>query len=212
MILPVDQGYFQMDVLVLGALAAVAFIGLFLFVTYPKASGNRFGIGHKRGPFPAAAHTASLGDSASQLRHVMAATFYKKKVMNKSEYKVFKVVESEIHAQRNGCRVLSQTSLGEIVGTDNEKAFASVNSKRVDILIIGPYGDPLAAIEYQGSGHHQGSAAARDAIKREALRKAGVHFLEVLENHTAEEITHLVRRLFQQPEPARPAFSPKTPV
>ena len=56
------------------------------------------------------------------------------------------------------------------------------------------------------------SKAARDAIKREALRKAGVHFLEVLENHTAEEITHLVRRLFQQPEPARPAFSPKTPV
>jgi len=30
------------------------------------------------------------------------------------------------------------------------------------------------ALEYQGSGHHNGScAAARDAVKKEALRKAG---------------------------------------
>ena len=122
----------------------------------------------------------------------MAASFYKKKVMSKAEYKVFKVVETEIRARRDGCRVLSQTSLGEIIGSDSEKAFYSVNSKRVDILIMGPYGDPIAAIDYQGSGHHQGSAAARDAIKREALRKAGVHFVEILENHSVDEIALLV--------------------
>ncbi|MEP7348782.1 MAG: hypothetical protein ABI668_02385 [Sphingorhabdus sp.] len=29
------------------------------------------------------------------------------------------------------------------------------------------------AIEYQGSGHHQGTAAARDAVKKEALRGSG---------------------------------------
>ncbi len=127
----------------------------------------------------------------------MAAAFYKKKVMSKAEYKVFRIVESEINALRNGCRVLSQTSLGEIVGSDNEKAFASINSKRVDILIMDRFGEPLAAVEYQGGGHHQGSAAARDAIKREALRKAGVQFFEVDESHTAEEIGLLVRKLFQ---------------
>ncbi len=141
-----------------------------------------------------------MGDSASQLRHTMAASFFKKKVMSKDEYKVYKIVESEVRALRNGCRVLSQTSLGEIIGSDSPKAFSSINSKRVDILIMSPYGEPVAAIEYQGSGHHQGTAAARDAIKKEALRKAGVHFVEILKDHSREEIAHFVRRIFRSTE------------
>jgi hypothetical protein len=196
MMIQVDDRYFQPDVLILGALTAVAFIGLFLFATHKERSRSRSRNWRQRGSFSAIVST-SVGDSASQLRHVMAAAFYKKKVMSKAEYRVFRIVESEINALRNGCRVLSQTSLGEIVGSDNEKAFASINSKRVDILIMDRFGDPLAAVEYQGGGHHQGSAAARDAIKREALRKAGVQFFEVDENHTAEEIAVLVRKLFQ---------------
>ena len=139
---------------------------------------------------------SSVGDPANQLRHVMSASFYKKKVMSKDEYKVFKIVETEVQSLRNGCRVLSQTSLGEIIGSDDKKAFASINSKRVDILIMGPYGEPMAAIEYQGAGHHQGMAAARDAIKREALRRAGVQFVEILDGHSPSEISQLVRRVF----------------
>ncbi len=143
---------------------------------------------------------SGTGDSASQLRHVMAASFFKKKVMSRDEYKVYKIVETEVRALRNGCRVLSQTSLGEIIGSDSKKAFDSINSKRVDILIMGPYGDPIAAVEYQGAGHHQGTAAARDAIKREALRKAEVHFIEILDDHSPEEIARLIRRVFRSQE------------
>ena len=41
-------------------------------------------------------------------------------------------------------------------------------------------------IEYQGSGHHLsgGAAAARDAVKKEALRKAGIGYHEVVAGHT----------------------------
>jgi hypothetical protein len=126
----------------------------------------------------------------------MAAEFYKKKVMSRAEYRVFRIVEAELQSRNNGCRVLAQTSLGEIIRSDNDKAFASINSKRVDILIIGRNGDPLAAIEYQGGGHHQGSAAARDAIKKEALRRAGIRWLEVSEDDTDQDITNLVGKLF----------------
>lgn len=199
--------YLSLEVLVLCGLAAVSAICVFVVIG-PQIKGIRISFpgrfDQKRKPAFAVVGTSSLGDSASQLRHVMAASFYKKKVMSKAEYKVFKVVESEIQARRDGCRVLSQTSLGEIIGSDSEKAFYSVNSKRVDILIMGPYGDPIAVLEYQGSGHHQGSAAARDAIKREALRKAGVHFVEILENHSVDEIALLVRRIFQTPDFSRP--------
>jgi hypothetical protein len=194
------DGRYSLEILVLGALAAVAFIALFLYVAHPYLGrGHRVVRWGKRKPFAVVQDGSALGDSASQLRHVMGASFYKKKIMSKGEYKVFKIIESEIQTLRNGCRVLSQTSLGEIIGSENQKAFASINSKRVDILVIGPYGDPVAAIEYQGGGHHQGTSAARDAIKKEALRKAGVQFLEIVETHSTEEITQLVRKLFQQP-------------
>lgn len=208
MVVSVGDGQLTLDVLFLGALVAVAVFALLKHLVFPRRSWRpRYSKFPRRNFYVVPESTSSLGDSSDQLRHVMGATFFKKKVMSKSEYKIFRIVESEISALRNGCRVLSQTSLGEIIGSDNKKAFASINSKRVDILIIGPYGDPVAAVEYQGGGHHQGSSAARDAVKKEALRKAGVHFVEVDDGHSPEEITHLVRRLFQSPS-ERPGDSP----
>lgn len=54
------------------------------------------------------------------------------------------------------------------------------------------------AIEYQGSGHYQNDAAARGAVKREALRKAGVGYLEVFPNESVEQIRrHLLEYLGQ---------------
>ncbi|MGE0500762.1 MAG: DUF2726 domain-containing protein [Rhizobiaceae bacterium] len=162
---------------------------------------RRFGPRDRRRNDFGSRSATGLGDAADQLRHVMGASFYKKKVMSRSEYRVFRIVEAEMQAMRSGCRVLSQTSLGEIIGSDDRNAFSSINSKRVDILIVGPFGDPVAAIECQDGGHHQGNAAARDAIKREALRKAGVHFIEI-RDHTSAEIAQLVRRIFP-PRPLR---------
>lgn len=53
------------------------------------------------------------------------------------------------------------------------------------------------ALEYQGSGHHIGNfAAARDAVKKEALRKAGIGYHEVVAGHTtAGELRALVEKL-----------------
>lgn len=136
-----------------------------------------------------------VGDAPTQLRHVMAATFSKRKILSKSEYRVFRAIEEEVRARPGGFRVLAQTSLGEILATDDKLAFGSINSKRVDCLVIDPYGTPVAAVEYQGDAHHQGSAAACDAVKREALRKAGIHFVEIDGSHSSDEIKQLVCRL-----------------
>ncbi|MDB2693860.1 DUF2726 domain-containing protein [Erythrobacter sp.] len=52
------------------------------------------------------------------------------------------------------------------------------------------------ALEYQGSGHHTGDcAAARDAVKKEALRKAGVGYHEIVAGHTTSELRALVEKL-----------------
>lgn len=56
-------------------------------------------------------------------------------------------------------------------------------------------------LEYQGTGHHQdgGAAAARDAVKKEALRKAGIGYHEVVAGHTTPgELRALVERLVNE--------------
>ena len=53
------------------------------------------------------------------------------------------------------------------------------------------------ALEYQGGGHHHGDcAAARDAVKKEALRKAGIGYHEVVAGQTTpSELRALVEKL-----------------
>ena len=64
---------------------------------------------------------------------------------------------------------------------ERNRAYSAYGSKRVDFLIIDSFGRPAVAIEYHGSGHLQGNAAARDAVKKRALHKAGIELLEVCE-------------------------------
>jgi Protein of unknown function (DUF2726) len=132
-------------------------------------------------------------DAGQQLNAVMAASFERRKLLNVSEHKVFKIVERDIWSARRGYRIFAQTSLGEILRSPDEEAFRSINSKRVDILIVDPDSWPVLAVEYQGSGHYQGTAAARDAVKKEALRKAGVRYVEVSENDDPAQIRARVR-------------------
>lgn len=134
-------------------------------------------------------------DSAEQLRWVMAGTFERKRVMSKPEYRVFKEIEAEAAACKGGYRVFAQTSLGEVLRSTDKRAHSAINSKRSDILVIGPDGFPILAVEYQGEGHYQFDAAARDAVKHEALRKAGVACIEVFDVDSSEDIRSKVRSI-----------------
>ena len=53
----------------------------------------------------------------------------------------------------------------------------------------------IAAIEFQGGGHYQGTAAARDAVKKEALRRAGVDYLEVKPGQTPSDLARAISQL-----------------
>lgn len=134
-----------------------------------------------------------LQDSGQQLHAVMAASFQKRKVLSSSEYQAFKIIEEQVTAAQRGHRVFAQTSLGEILRSASSNGFRSINSKRVDILVVDQAGWPVLAVEYQGSGHYQGTAAARDAIKKEALRKAGVRYIEVSTTDSEDQIRSRVR-------------------
>jgi hypothetical protein len=101
-------------------------------------------------------------------------------------------------------QVMAQVSLGEILRSKDTEAFRCINSKRVDMLLVDADCMPRYAIEYQGEGHHQSAAAARDAVKKEALRRAGIGYYEVVAGQTTPaELRRLVEKLIgDQPPPS----------
>ena len=134
-----------------------------------------------------------LLDATEQLRVVMTADFRRRRLMSPDEARVFKAAEAAVKSLDLKWRVMAQVSLGEVLTSPDKRAFAAINSKRVDILLISAAGEPVAAIEFQGSGHYLGTAAARDAVKKEALRRAGVAYIEVTPGHDFTD--HLGREL-----------------
>jgi len=123
-----------------------------------------------------------------QLVTVRSNEFYKRPLMNKSEYGVFCRLEKLLSASHRGYRVFSQVSLGEILGSNDQQAYLAINSKRADFVIIDWSGQPIAVVEYHGSGHFKEDAIVRDAVKREACSNAGIAFIELSSSYTDADI------------------------
>lgn len=137
--------------------------------------------------------------AAEQLRAVMDATFTARALLNASERRLLGVIDQALAEHSPGWRAMGQVSLGEILASPNEQAFFAINSKRVDLLIVDADCRPLHAVEFQGKGHHSSrNTAARDAVKREALRRAGVGYVEVVSGDTPAEVREMVRKLVGQ--------------
>jgi Protein of unknown function (DUF2726) len=158
----------------------------------------------KRRPFKMEA--APVTDPAEQLRLVMGARFEKRRLLSRSEARVLYAAERIIKTadlKWRKWRVMAQVSLGEVLCSPDARAYSAINSKRVDLLIVSRSGDPIAAIEYQGRGHYQGTAAARDAVKKEALRKAGVGYIAIPPGSGPEDLAREILRIAQaNPYPA----------
>ena len=144
------------------------------------------------------AFPGKIPDAADQLRTVMRAEFKAQPLLNKSEARLFKAMDKlVIELAPPGWQVMAQVSLGEILRCEDKAAYGCINSKRVDLLIVDADCKPVHAIEYQGGGHFKGAhaTAARDAVKKEALRRAGIGYVEVVAGDTPAELRRVVERL-----------------
>lgn len=138
-----------------------------------------------------------VANTANQLRFVTEATLIPRRVLGRGERIVFfaalRAIKTANDASRSTRYSLAfQISMGEFLATpkptpdssaadedQNNRGFRSINSKRSDFLIYTrPDFLPALVIEYHGPGHYQGSARARDAVKRAALKRAGIPLLE----------------------------------
>lgn len=131
-----------------------------------------------------------------QLEAVLRAQFTARHLLNRSETRVFHEVSRIVRNRNPEWYVMAQVSLGEVLRADDQDAFFAINSKRVDILLLDGAFKPMHALEYQGRGHYQGAAAGRDAVKKEALRRAGIGYHEIVAGHTTpSELQRLLVRL-----------------
>jgi hypothetical protein len=110
---------------------------------------------------------------------------------------VFAALDNAVMARNQTWQVMAQVSLGEFLASPDTDAFFAINSKRVDYALMDERCCVRHALEYQGNGHHlRPSVAARDAVKKEALRKAGIGYHEVVAGHTRPgELRALVEKL-----------------
>jgi hypothetical protein len=148
-------------------------------------------------------------DAAQQLSFVSRAAFERQPLLNKSEFGVLLLLEDVVHGMRAGHRVMAQTCLGEILrpahqpfgSADRDLAYRSINSKRVDFVVVDRRGMAVLAVEYHGDGHFQGNARLRDAVKREAFRSAGVALIELPARFAREDVARQVREALAAAEP-----------
>ncbi|HEX9857447.1 MAG TPA: DUF2726 domain-containing protein [Paracoccaceae bacterium] len=146
-----------------------------------------------------------LSDPKNQMDAIAAADFETTPLLNREEARLLPVLEAATRDFGSGHRLMVQTSLGEILrpreGSCGKQAlnaaYASINSKRIDFAVFNRFGHLVAAIEYQGTGHYQNHTFMRDAVKREAVRKAGVPYIEIPPDLPVEEIRSRLRAVLQ---------------
>lgn len=154
----------------------------------------------KRPDFPkpqAIPRTRSVSDVGDQLYFVENATFEKRELMYKKEFYLFRTLETYLQKNFSDYRVFPQVAMGVYLRSRDTQAHSSINSKRADFVIISKFGKPCVVVEYQGEGHYQANAAARDAVKKEACRKAGIHYVEINAEYSDEDIRQIGRYLTQ---------------
>ena len=145
--------------------------------------------------------TPNIADPAQQMHAISFVEFEIQRLLNREEVPILYLLEKLSRELNCGLRVMAQTSLGEIIRPKRESgttdqcdlAYRAINSKRVDFAVFDKSGRVILVVEYQGSGHYRQTSFMRDAVKREALRKAGVAFIEIPNRYDWDQVAASVR-------------------
>ncbi len=197
----------SMDLLFLVLVAAVllAMLRRILRLAVPGRRAAARAGRSRRAASPARGETPDRTQRAArQMAAVDANGFDTVPLMNKSEYRIFRALETTVRASAGGHRLMAQTSLQELVrptgsGSSLKAANYAIMAKRLDFAVIDSRGHLVVAIEYQGGGHHQNGAFMRDAIKREIVRKAGADWLELPADIAPESAAARLQALLRPP-------------
>jgi len=145
-------------------------------------------------------------DAAEQLRQVMAAPFRARPLLSRPDVRILQTAEAAIAEHGLPWRVMGRVRLGDVLASPNARAYGAIEAKRVDLLVVDAAGRPIAAIE------RRGAAAADDAVKKAALRRAGVCWIEVGSEHRPAELAGEFARLAAALGVERSRRAPEAPA
>jgi hypothetical protein len=143
-----------------------------------------------------------LDRGAEQLRAVEEAGYERKPLLNRGEARLLGWLDRAAKAAGQAHRVMAQVALNEVIRPTKdapEEALGAIVAKRLDFAIVDRAGMVACAVEFHGRGHWGNHAAMRDAVKREALRKAGVRLVEVHHDATEKWVLTTVADLLGAP-------------
>lgn len=150
-------------------------------------------------------------DSATALRLVSDAGFASRPLLSGREADVLAVVEAIAGEAGLGWRVVPQVRLADIIASSDDVANAVIDDHRLDMLIVSAARMPVAAVDYQPLGQVHDDSALNAAVKREALRRADIPFLEIRANEPLDTLRAQILRL-ATPAPAAKASRIRAPV
>ncbi|MEM7641037.1 MAG: DUF2726 domain-containing protein [Pseudomonadota bacterium] len=156
-------------------------------------------------------------DAPKSFDAITAVGIERQRLMNRSEYWLYKTLQALAPDLPGHPLIFPQVPIGEVLrvvpskGTPAERRRASqdIQCKRVDFALTDRSGHILAAVEYQGRGHYQGTAAFRDQIKQAVFRRAGIPLVEIEPHASPDDIAAiLAHALSPKRAPGRPASDP----
>lgn len=131
-----------------------------------------------------------MADPVRQLDAVRNVDFEVKPLMSRAEARILPLLEAALSEYAPDHRVMMQVALQELIQPTTDapetalrRADASIKSKRIDMAIVDGAGRLVAALGSQGPH----CPPIRDAVRREALRSAGIPYLDLGE--TTDELT-----------------------
>ncbi|MCK5644323.1 MAG: DUF2726 domain-containing protein [Gammaproteobacteria bacterium] len=128
--------------------------------------------------------------------------FTTKSLLNKSEIRLFKVLQQ---VTPSGFHLFAQVSYGEFLRCANNRKFWTINAKRADFVICDTEFNVIAAIEYQGRGHHGSNSKShknakhRDSVKRNALTEANIPMIEIFPKFDQTSVSESLDFVFNPP-------------
>ncbi|SFI89081.1 DUF2726 domain-containing protein [Jannaschia pohangensis] len=166
------------------------------------------------------AHAAEIAALREQLRDqhdavkpfdaIAASRIERMRLMNRGEYRLYRVLMKAVADLPTQTLVWPQIPMGEVLrivpscGTEAQRRRASqeLQCKRFDFALTDPMGHLVAAVELQGQGHYQGTAAWRDQIKQALLKQAGIPLIEVFPEDTDAQIARKLDAVLGRSRPA----------
>ncbi len=153
---------------------------------------------------PAAAGAAAPGtsvakpqafDSVTRLRLVSDTNFSLRRLLTEREAERLAEVEGILADLEVDWRVMPQVSLSDILAAEDETAWRALGGQRVAMVILAANQMSIAAIDFQPMGQVREEDAVLDAVRREALRRSGIEYIELRANDGSDMLRSTLAEL-----------------